>query len=91
MITHEWRIIFVKKAQKEFQKLPKDVQGRIVDFLNDRIIPSENPRLLAKALTGDKGGLWRYRIGDYRIICDIQQDTVTILVLAIAHRRFVYQ
>ncbi len=87
----EWRIVFVQKAQKEFHKLPPSIQARIVDFFNDRIIPSENPRLLAKPLTGNKGGLWRYRVGDYRIICDIQQDTVTVLVLAIAHRRSVYQ
>jgi mRNA interferase RelE/StbE len=55
------------------------------------VISSDNPYMLAKSLTGDKGGLWRYRVGDYRIICDINSDTITILVLAIAHRRDVYQ
>jgi mRNA interferase RelE/StbE len=90
-MTNKWSIVFVQKAKKEFQKLPKDVQSRIADFLNSRVANSDNPRVLAKALTGDKGGLWRYRVGDYRIICDIQQDTITVLVLAIAHRRLVYQ
>lgn len=91
MTQGKWRIDFVKKAKKEFEKLPKDIQSRIVDFFNDRVIRSDNPYVLAKSLTGDKGGLWRYRVGDYRIICDINGDTITILVLAIAHRRNVYQ
>ena len=90
-MTGKWSIVFVKKAKKEFRNLPKEIQSRIADFLNDRVALSDNPRLLAKSLTGDKGGLWRYRVGDYRIVCDIQQETVTVLVLAVAHRRLVYQ
>ena len=55
MTQGKWQIDFVKKAKKEFEKLPKDIQSRIVDFFNDRVISSDNPYVLAKSLTGDKG------------------------------------
>jgi mRNA interferase RelE/StbE len=71
--------------------LDKPVARRIIDFLDDRVAKQENPRTLGKALTGPLGTLWRYRIGDYRVICDIQHRAVTILVIRIGHRREVYR
>jgi mRNA interferase RelE/StbE len=59
--------------------------------LRDRLQPAENPRQLGKPLQGDKGGLWRYRVGDYRLICEIQDERITVLVLRVGHRKDVYR
>ncbi len=64
---------------------------RIVDFLDDRVAKQEDPRTLGKALTGPLGTLWRYRVGDFRVICEIQHGAVTILVIRIVHRREIYR
>jgi mRNA interferase RelE/StbE len=66
-------------------------QASILSYLRQRVQGSENPRQLGKALHGDKQGLWRYRVGKHLIICDIQDKTLTVLVLAVAHRKDVYR
>jgi mRNA interferase RelE/StbE len=60
-------------------------------FLQERLLASPDPRTLGKALAGEMQGLWRYRIGDYRLICRIDDQTVTILVLEVGHRREIYR
>lgn len=60
-------------------------------YLSDRIASPEDPRRFGAPLQHNLSGLWKYRIGDYRVICDIQDDTVTVLVVRIGHRRQVYQ
>ena len=64
---------------------------RILDFMDERIAPHENPRQQGKALAGALGGMWRYRIGDHRVICDIQDDRLCVLVVTIGNRRDVYR
>lgn len=65
---------------------------RLTAFLRERVAPLENPRSLGEALTGSHlGQFWRYRVGDYRIVCDIQDRQVVVLVLKIGHRREVYR
>lgn len=86
-----WTIDYTQTARNQLNKLDKAVARRIVDFLEDRVAKQEEPRTLGKALTGPLGSLWRYRIGDYRVICDIQHRAVTILVIRIGHRREVYR
>ncbi len=66
-------------------------QPPILSFLRDRLQPASNPRQWGKPLHGDKGGLWRYRVEDYRLICDIQEETITVLVLRVGHRKNVYR
>jgi mRNA interferase RelE/StbE len=66
-------------------------QPPILSFLLDRLQPASNPRQWGKPLHGDKGGLWRYRVEDYRLICDIQDETITVLVLRVGHRKNVYR
>jgi len=86
-----WRIEINRTAEKQIKKLDRFVQIKIVSFLKDRLSLLENPRQLGKPLRGDKGELWRYRVGDYRRICDIQDEKVTVLVLQVGHRKEVYR
>ena len=84
-------IEYAKTARDQLRKLDKPVARRIVNYLDERIAPLENPRSVGKALQGPLGEFWRYRMGDYRIICDIQDRKLTILVLQIGNRREVYR
>jgi mRNA interferase RelE/StbE len=84
-----WNVEFKATAQKQLLKLDRRWQSEILDYLEDRV--AENPRLHGKILTGDKKGLWRYRVGDYRIICDLRDDLVTVLVLRVGHRKDAYR
>ena len=86
-----WRIDLTDTAAKQLSKLGKVEAKRITAFLRERIAAVDNPRSTGKALTGAMGGLWRYRIGDYRAICEIQDAIVTVLVVKIGARREVYR
>ena len=86
-----WKIEFVPAAAKEFKKIGKAEAARIITTLETRIAPLDDPRTLGSALTGDFGGLWRWRIGDYRVIAQIEDERITILVVRVAHRREVYR
>jgi mRNA interferase RelE/StbE len=86
-----WRVEISRSAEKQIQKLDRTAQGLIVRFLRERVQATDNPRQWGKPLLGDKGGLWRYRVGDYRLICDIQDERVTVLVLRVGHRKDVYR
>jgi mRNA interferase RelE/StbE len=85
-----WQIRLTATAEKELAKLDKQAAQRIIRFLKDRISVSENPRTLGKQLTGELASFWRFRVGDYRIICDIQENELTVLTLRIAHRKEAY-
>jgi len=86
-----WAIEYSDTARKQLRKLGNPVSKRIVDFLDQRIAGKNNPRDSGKALSGPIGGLWRYRIGDYRIVCDIQDNRLRVLVLQVGHRRNIYR
>lgn len=85
-----WTIDFDAYALKALEKLDKPVRNRIERFLDDLEL-LDNPRQQGKALTGKYKGLWRYRVGDYRIICDIQDNQLIILVLELGHRKEIYK
>lgn len=86
-----WRIDLTATAAKQLSKLDKTEAKRIATFLRQRLATLENPRSTGKALTGPLlGTYWRYRVGDYRIICDIQDGVLCILVIEIGNRREVY-
>ncbi|MFZ2445561.1 MAG: type II toxin-antitoxin system RelE/ParE family toxin [Syntrophobacteraceae bacterium] len=85
-----WNVEFVDTAKRQLRKLDRQWQSAVLDFLEELMSANADPRNRGKALVGDKRGLWRYRVGDYRIICDIQDDILLILVLAVGHRREVY-
>lgn len=86
-----WTIEIARTAEKQIKKLDRVAQGLIVRFLRERLKPAENPRQWGKPLHGEKRGLWRYRVGDYRLICDIQDESITVLVLEVGHRKDVYR
>ncbi|MBQ3627094.1 MAG: type II toxin-antitoxin system RelE/ParE family toxin [Synergistaceae bacterium] len=86
----DWKIEFSKDAMDDFNRLDKAVQIRLGKFL-DRIISQPNPRKLGKALTGILGLYWCYRMGDYRIICTIQDNILTVELVRIGHRSEIYK
>ncbi len=87
-----WRIEFDPAAAKELGKLDRRIARPILNFLTERVARLDDPRSLGEALRGAKlGGLWKYRVGDYRVIADIQDGAVCILVVRIGNRREVYR
>lgn len=85
-----WRIRFTKEADESLRKLDRQVSARILDELEE-VSKLDDPRSRGKALVGNMAGLWRYRVGDYRIVCDIEDGVLLILVVDVAHRREVYR
>lgn len=86
-----WNVEFTRTAKRQFGRIDRSWQRHILDYLEDNIAPLEDPRSRGKALSGELAGYWRFRIGDYRAICEITDSTVTILVLQIGHRSRVYR
>jgi mRNA interferase RelE/StbE len=86
-----WTIEYAESAVKQLRKLDKTVARRIADFMDERIALSPDPRDLGKALKGPLGDLWCYRVGDYRVFCDIQDRMLVVLVLQIGNRREIYR
>lgn len=85
-----WTIRYSENAAKQFHKLDKSVQRTIERFVN-RLPDYPNPRDIGKALTGQFSGLWRYTVGDYRLICSIHDNVLTIEVVKIGHRSKIYK
>lgn len=86
-----WTINYTDSALKELRKLDRQQTARILDFMDERIAVLADPRAHGKALTGPLGSLWRYRLGDYRIICEIQDNVLCVLVVKIGNRKDVYR
>ncbi len=86
-----WTIEYTRTAESQLRKLDRQIARRILDYLDDKIAPLENPRTRGKALTGVLGELWRYRIGDYRVICEIRDNTMRVLVVEVGHRKQIYK
>lgn len=86
-----WTIEVLPAAAKELKALDHTVARRIVRTLEERIAASDDPRALGAALVGEHSGLWRWRIGDYRLVGRIEDERVTVLVVRVAHRREVYR
>ncbi|NTW84376.1 MAG: type II toxin-antitoxin system RelE/ParE family toxin [Chlorobiaceae bacterium] len=84
-----WKIELTASAEKELAKLDKSAAGRIIKYLRDRV--AIEPRASGKALRGDHSGLWRYRFGDYRVICEIYDDRISVLVVRVGHRKEAYR
>lgn len=83
-----WTIDYTQTALNQLRKLDKQSARRILDFLDEL---RDDPRSTGKALTGPLGGLWRYRIGDFRVICEIQDGELRVLVVELGNRREVYR
>ena len=87
-----WRIELTATATKQLGKLDPQEARRVTALLRERLAAHEDPRSLGKALTGPTlGTFWRYRVGEYRLICDIDDGTLRILVIELGNRRDVYR
>ena len=86
----QYKVIFTERAKRQLKKLDKHIAALIIGWLEKNIQNCENPRLHGKGLLENKSGQWRYRIGDYRVICEIQDKEIIVLVLEVGHRREIY-
>ena len=86
-----WTVEIADFAGRQLRKLDRPVRDRILDYLHERIEGCKNPRHFGEPLKGGKAGLWRYRVGDYRIICELRDDVLVVLALAVGYRREVYR
>ena len=85
-----WKIEWDSKALKEAKKLDRNARKKIVEYLEKRVLASQNPYQFGKLLKGNKAGIWRYRVGNYRILCQIEDEALIILVIAVGHRKDIY-
>lgn len=85
-----WQVEFDERAAKELKKIGPSEARKVIDYLEKKIATDEDPRRFGKPLLGDKKGLWRYRVDDYRIICTIEDDKLVVLVLRVGHRKLIY-
>lgn len=79
------------RFNKEFKKLDKYTQKMIKSWIVKNLVNTEDPRQHGKGLTANHSGQWRYRIGDYRLICDVQDEKLIILALSVGHRKEIYK
>ena len=86
----KWQVTFSRDALKQLKKLDKHTASLILGWIRKNLEGCENPRLHGKALTANRTGQWRYRVGDYRIIAELQDKQIVILILNVAHRRDIY-
>jgi mRNA interferase RelE/StbE len=87
-----WKVELDPAAERELRKLDPQIARRLLSFLHDRLAQLDDPRSIGEALKGSKfGDLWKYRVGDYRLIADIQDGRLRILIIRIGNRREVYR
>jgi len=86
----KYTVVYSKQSIKELKKLNRSIAVFIKSWIEKNLVGCENPRIHGKALKGNLATLWRYRIGDYRLVCDIRDNECIILAVAIGHRREVY-
>lgn len=87
----KYQVVYSKRSIKEFKKLDRSVAIFIKSWIDDSLVGCEAPRIHGKALKGNLVAFWRYRIGDYRLICNINDNECIILAVAIGHRKEVYR
>lgn len=85
-----WSIKYDPRALKDLKKLDRTIQGEILDYMDNRIATAEDPRNFGKPLRGSKFGLWRYRVRDFRVICELSEKELVVLVVGIGHRSTIY-
>lgn len=86
-----WTIKYDPRTEKALRKAGPEQARRIIRFMRDRVAVLDDPRTLAKPLTGQFSQLWRYRVGDFRVICEVDEKSLVVLVIRIGHRKAVYR
>jgi len=87
----QYKVEYTAKAVKELKKLDKPTRALIFGWIEKNLVDCDNPRRHGKPLSANRQGQWRYRIGDYRLLAEIEDEKITILVLTVGHRREIYQ
>lgn len=90
-MTEKWTLVFTEDVRKELKKLPQQASNKIINYLENKVLPSPSPRTLGRSLSANLRGLWRYRVEDYRIVCEIQDKELIILIVRVGHRKNVYK
>lgn len=91
MITKKFNVEYSKRAVKQFKKMDNYTRTMLLNWISKNLVDCEDPFVHGKELKGNLKGQWRYRVGDYRILCEIHDDVLVILVLTIGHRREIYK
>lgn len=86
-----YRVEFSEQGKKDLKKLDSSVQKMIFRWIKKNLVDCEDPRVHGKSLVGNKKGIWRYRVGNYRLLCNIEDEVLIILVLEIGHRSEIYK
>ncbi len=86
-----WTVEFTRTAEKQLKKLDRQWQLAILDYLEQDVAAVSDPRSKGKPLKGELRQFWRYRVGEYRVICDIQDRDLVIVAIIIGHRKSVYE
>lgn len=85
-----WKLAYAEKALRQLRKMDAGQRAIILSWMDRRVDGCENPRAFGNGLTANRSGMWRYRIGDYRMLCEIRDDELTVLAIEIGHRSKVY-
>lgn len=87
----KYSVEYTPASLKQLKKLDKQTRAFVIGWIEKNLVDCENPRVRGDGLTANRSGQWRYRIGDYRLICDIQDSKLVILALSIGHRSEIYK
>lgn len=86
-----YKVEYASLAVKQLKKMDRYTSALIIGWIEKNLVNCENPRQFGKGLSANRSGEWRYRIGDYRVLADIQDDKLVILIITVGHRRDVYE
>ena len=86
-----WTIEYDPEAIRDLNKLNRSIRSEVFDYMRERIAAADSPRNFGKRLRYDKFGLWRYRLRDFRIICELQDARQVVLVVGVGHRKDIYE
>lgn len=90
MTKHKWKIVYAKEFDKAFEKLDKQIQGKITGYL-EAVLDLEDPKIKGKQLAYNQDERWAYRIGSYRVLVELDEDSLIILAVKVGHRSTVYK
>ena len=90
-MNSEFKVFYSRDAEKQFKKMDKQSAKRLLEWIELRLVNCQNPRLWGEALVGDVSGFWKYRIGDFRLICEIKDNELIIQIVTIGNRKEIYK
>ena len=85
-----YKVVYTTTAAKQFKKMDRSIAAFILSFIEDKLVDCENPRAYGKAFQGNLSEIWRYRVGDYRILAKIEDQLLIITVVEVGHRKSIY-